>query len=76
MSRRDALLALLVALLWGFNFVVIEWGMVGIPPLLFLALRFTVVVLPAVLLVPRPDLAWAAVALVGLRMPRWQFGFP
>lgn len=74
MSRRDALLALLVALLWGVNFVVIEWGMVGIPPLLFVALRFTVVVVPAVLLVPRPDLPWTAVARVGLLMSLGQFG--
>ncbi|GAB3090024.1 EamA family transporter [Nocardioides zeae] len=75
MSRRDALLALLVAFLWGLNFVVIEWGMAGIPPLLFLALRFTVVVLPAVLLVPRPDLPWTAIARVGLLMSLGQFGF-
>ncbi|MDQ1103372.1 EamA family transporter [Nocardioides zeae] len=75
MSRRDALLALLVALLWGFNFVVIERGMDGIPPLLFLALRFVVVVVPAVLLVPRPDLPWTAVARVGVLMSLGQFGF-
>ena len=37
MNRRDSLLAALVATIWGFNFVVIDWGMDGIPPLLFVA---------------------------------------
>ncbi|HEY1134943.1 MAG TPA: EamA family transporter [Nocardioides sp.] len=74
MSRRDALLALVVALFWGVNFVVIEWGMVGIPPLLFVALRFVVVLFPAVLLVPRPALPWTAIARVGLLMSLGQFG--
>ena len=50
MNRRDSLLAALVATIWGFNFVVIDWGMDGVPPLLFAAIRFAVVVFPAVLL--------------------------
>ena len=46
-NRRDTLLAIGVATLWGFNFVVIDWGMRGIPPLLFVALRFAIVSLAA-----------------------------
>ncbi|MGZ4487782.1 MAG: EamA family transporter, partial [Nocardioides sp.] len=65
MDRRDSLLAALVATIWGFNFVVIDWGMHDVPPLLFVALRFTAVVLPAVLVVPRPDAPWRVVAAVG-----------
>lgn len=74
MSPRDCSLAALVALLWGLNFVVIDVGMAGVPPLLFLALRFVLVVLPAVLLVPRPAAPWRTVALVGLFMSLGQFG--
>ena len=33
------LLAAAVATMWGFNFVVIDWGMDGIPPLFFVAVR-------------------------------------
>jgi drug/metabolite transporter (DMT)-like permease len=55
MSRRDSLLAALVAVLWGFNFVVIDWGMGSVPPLLFAAIRFVLVAFPACLLVPRPQ---------------------
>jgi O-acetylserine/cysteine efflux transporter len=74
-NRRDSLLAALVASIWGFNFVVIDWGMEGVPPLLFAAIRFAVVVFPAVLLVRRPDAPWRVVAGVGLFMSLGQFGF-
>lgn len=74
-SRRDQSLAALVATIWGFNFVVIDWGMGDVPPLLFLAARFTAVVLPAVFLLPRPPVPWRVVAGVGLFMSLGQFGF-
>ena len=75
MSPRDSLLAALVAVIWGLNFVVIDWGMHGVPPLLFAAIRFTAVVLPAVFLVPRPQVGWRPVVLVGVFMSMGQFGF-
>jgi O-acetylserine/cysteine efflux transporter len=74
-NRRDSLLAALVASIWGFNFVVIDWGMAGIPPLLFAAIRFTFVVVPAVFFVARPDAPWRVVAAVGVFMSLGQFGF-
>jgi len=74
-TRRDSLLAALVATVWGFNFVVIDWGMAGVPPLLFLALRFVLVVFPAILLVPRPAVPWRTLAAVGVFMSIGQFGF-
>lgn len=75
MNRRDSFLAALVATLWGFNFVVIDWGMDGVPPLLFLTMRFVLVVLPAVLLVPRPTASWRTVVSIGLFMSLGQFAF-
>ncbi|WP_231388876.1 EamA family transporter [Marmoricola sp. URHB0036] len=73
-NRRDSLLAALVATVWGFNFVVIDWGMKDVPPLLFAAIRFTLVVFPAVLLVRRPAARWRTVAAVGAFMSLGQFG--
>lgn len=69
------MLAAGVASIWGFNFVVISWGMHDIPPLLFAALRFAVVVFPAVLVVPRPSAPWGVVVAVGVFMSLGQFGF-
>jgi O-acetylserine/cysteine efflux transporter len=74
-SRRDCFLAALVASLWGFNFVVIEWGMGDVPPLLFLAVRFLAVLVPAILLVPRPEAPWRTILAVGAFMSLGQFGF-
>jgi O-acetylserine/cysteine efflux transporter len=73
-NRRDMSLAALVAALWGFNFVVIDWGMGSVPPLLFVAIRFAVVV-PACLFVPRPAVPFRTVAAVGAFMSLGQFGF-
>lgn len=72
-NARDSLLAGLVAVIWGFNFVVIDWGMGAVPPLLFLAFRFLLVVLPAIFFVPRPTASWAKIALVGAFMSLGQF---
>jgi drug/metabolite transporter (DMT)-like permease len=74
-SRRDSLLAALVASIWGFNFVVIDWGMGDVPPLLFLAARFAVVIVPAVLLLPKPPVPWRVIIAVGAFMSLGQFGF-
>jgi len=63
-----------VAALWGFNFVVIDWGMGTVPPLLFAAIRFSVVSL-ACFFVPRPAVPLRTVAAVGAFMSLGQFGF-
>ncbi|AZZ53977.1 EamA family transporter [Rathayibacter festucae] len=73
MTRRYSLLALLVVLLWGLNFVVIDVGLADVPPLLFLAMRFTVVAVPAVFLVPRPQAPLRTVATIGAFMSLGQF---
>ena len=67
------ILAAAVASAWGFNFLVIDWGMPGIPPLLFVAIRFAVVAAFAVI-VPRPAASWATIVGVGLFMSLGQFG--
>jgi O-acetylserine/cysteine efflux transporter len=74
-NRRDTALAVLVAALWGFNFVVIDWGMGTVPPLLFAAIRFAVVAVPACFLVPRPPVPFRTVAAVGAFMSLGQFAF-
>lgn len=52
---RDRLLALLVAVCWGVNFPATTLGLQHFPPLLMVALRFTLLAVPTVLLVPRPQ---------------------
>lgn len=54
MPLRDRLIALLVAVCWGVNFPATAYGLQHFPPLLMVAVRFTLLAVPTVLLVPRP----------------------
>lgn len=67
-------LAVLVAAIWGVNFVVIEVGLDHFPPLLFTALRFLVAAVPAVFLVKRPGAALGWIVVVGLLLGVAKFG--
>ncbi|MEU5581438.1 EamA family transporter [Streptomyces huasconensis] len=74
MRPAHVCLAVLVAAVWGVNFVVIEVGLDHFPPLLFSALRFLVAALPAVFFVGRPKVAWKWVVAVGLVLGVVKFG--
>lgn len=78
MNLRDSLLAVLVALLWGLNFVAIDIGLHGggqdFPPLLFVAMRFVLVVVPWIFFIRKPEVGWKAIIGVGLFMSAGQFG--
>jgi O-acetylserine/cysteine efflux transporter len=67
-------LAVLVAAVWGVNFVVIEIGLDHFPPLLFSALRFLAAALPAVFFVRRPPIACRWIIAVGLVLGVAKFG--
>jgi O-acetylserine/cysteine efflux transporter len=77
-NPRHSALALLVAVLWGLNFVAIDLGLhpdgAEMPPLLFVAMRFTLVVLPCIFFIRKPDVSWKAIVGVGLFMSAGQFG--
>ncbi|MGB7481543.1 MAG: EamA family transporter [Burkholderiaceae bacterium] len=62
MKPVDILLALAVVLIWGFNFVVIQIGLHGLPPLLFSGLRFLFAALPLVFFIQRPAIPWKLLA--------------
>jgi len=74
MPRRHVVLALVVAVCWAVNFVVIDIGLESFPPLLFAALRFGLTAFPAIFFVPRPDVRRLAVVGVGLFIGVGQFG--
>ncbi len=75
MSPKDLLLALLVVLVWGVNFVVIKVGLHGVPPMLLGALRFALVAFPAVLFVPRPKIPLKWLLAYGATISFGQFAF-
>lgn len=77
MTTRDRLLACFVAALWGGNFIAIHVGLQHFPPLFMAALRFVVLALPTVLLVPRPQvpLRWLLTYGIGFGVAQFVFLF-
>jgi O-acetylserine/cysteine efflux transporter len=74
MSGSDAGRALLVVIIWGLNFVVIDRGLKTLPPLLFVTLRYAFTVFPAIFFVARPGVRWYWIVGIGLSMNAGQFG--
>jgi len=68
MKISDVSLAIFVAFIWGFNFVVIEIGLDSFPPILFSALRFSCAAFPAVLLCSRGDIEWRWIISIGVTL--------
>lgn len=66
MSTRHTLMAISVALIWGFTFIVIKFGLNAFPPLLFSALRFFSAAFPAVLFIDRRQIPWRLILQIGV----------
>ena len=75
MPIRDRLLAVLVAVLWGINFLAIDISLRQFPPLFFVAVRFVVIAVPTVLFVPRPKVRWYWLLGYGLGFGTIEFAF-
>jgi O-acetylserine/cysteine efflux transporter len=73
MSPKDLLLALLVIVVWGLNFVVIKLGLHEMPPMLLGALRFLLAAFPAILFVRRPQVPLRWLLAYGLTISLGQF---
>ncbi|EHR63594.1 EamA family transporter [Saccharomonospora cyanea] len=75
MPRRDRLLAVLTAVLWGCNFLAIHAMLTHFPPLLAGAIRFLLVAVPTILLVPWPKVKLRWLVGYGLGFGTLQFAF-
>lgn len=75
LSPRHILIAAIVILLWGMNFVVIKIGLKGIPPFLMGALRFILVAFPAIFFLPRPKVPLKLLLAYAMFISLGQFAF-
>jgi len=66
MKKSDLILGIIVMVVWGLNFSVIKLGVNEIDPLLLTALRFSLVALPAIFFVKKPDVPWLYLIAYGL----------
>lgn len=73
MPPRDIALAAVVILAWGSNFTAMKIALDELSPLLFVALRFTIL-LPLIAFFPRPA-RWLAILAVGALINMGQFAF-
>ncbi len=73
MQLSHILLALLVVVVWGFNFVVIKAGLEEISPLLLGFARFFLTSIPAVFFIKKPAAPFKMVVWYGLVMFALQF---
>ncbi|MGL5865910.1 MAG: EamA family transporter [Dermatophilaceae bacterium] len=74
MSIRDRGLAVFVALIWGLNFLAVRVALDVFPPFFLAALRYLLVAVPVILLVPRPQVAWRWLLGYGLGFGAAHFG--
>ncbi|WP_343920452.1 EamA family transporter [Agrococcus citreus] len=75
MTTRERLLGVLVAVLWGLNFLAIHLSLEQFPPFFLVALRFALIALPTILLVPRPQVRLRWLLGYGLGFGTLQFLF-
>ncbi|WP_291048539.1 EamA family transporter [Herbiconiux sp.] len=75
MPLRDRLLAALVAVLWGVNFVAIHFSLEQYPPFFLVGLRFLLLAIPTVLLVKWPGVKVRWLLGYGLGFGILQFAF-
>ena len=54
MPLSHLLLALIIMVVWGVNFIAMRWALDDVAPLTFAALRFTMVLVPLIFFIPRP----------------------
>lgn len=75
MSFKHCLLATSVAVMWGLNFLAIDFSLAQFPPFFLVALRFSVLALPTLLFVPKPDVKFGWIVGYGLGFGLLQFLF-
>ena len=73
MSLKDTFIGLVIIFIWGFNFVVIAWGVESMPPLLMGGLRFLLVALLGSFFIAKPNIPWRWMALYALTLCFGQF---
>jgi O-acetylserine/cysteine efflux transporter len=73
MRPRDTLVALVIVVVWGLNFVALKWSVAEVPPFLLTGLRYLFAAIPAVFFVRRPAVSFRFLAFYGTVVGTLQF---
>ncbi|QBY01467.1 hypothetical protein E2K80_12650 [Rhodophyticola sp. CCM32] len=71
---RDLFLLSLVIIAWGSNFTAMKLALEELPPFLMVSLRFFIL-LPLLLVLPRPPVPWWKILALGALINTGQFAF-
>lgn len=74
MKLYHQLLAIMVACIWGTNFVFIRYALDELEPFTFAALRFVLVAFPLIFFFPKPKTSWRNLCAYGVLIGFGQFG--
>lgn len=66
MTLKEKLWAIAVVLIWGFNFVVVRWGIEDVHPASMTIIRFLLTALPLVFFIKKPDVSMYYVFCYGV----------
>jgi len=74
MQIHHIFLAVMVAAIWGFNFIVVKVGLSEMPPFLYGSARFAVSVLPLLFCIRKPPVSWGLIIGIGMTLGVAKFG--
>lgn len=75
MPTRHLVLAISVAVIWGVNFIAIDYSLDTFDPMLLVALRFGLIAVPTIMFVPRPEVPARWLIGYGVGFGLLQFAF-
>ena len=73
MKATDFLLAIVIALVWGLNFIFVKLSLNDLSPITLCAVRFVLASIPAVFFIAKPNIPWKWLILYGTLMFGLQF---
>ncbi|MDF2675145.1 MAG: protein of unknown function transrane, partial [Clostridiales bacterium] len=73
MKKKDIMLAFLLVVVWGLNFIAIKIGVSGVPSMLLVALRYFFTFIPAIFFIKKPNTEWKYIIFYGLFVGVGQF---
>ncbi len=74
MQFHHILFAVLVAAIWGFNFIAVKVGLSEMPPFLYSAARMVIVALPLIFFIKKPPISWSLIVAIGMSLGVVKFG--
>jgi len=74
MKFHHIVFAVIVAAIWGFNFIAVKIGLSEMPPFLYGGARFVVAAFPLLWFIKKPAVSWSLIIGIGMSLGVAKFG--